>query len=750
MSALIGALRVSLSAETAQFEAGMKRAQRASQSTSASIKKSFAGIGNTIKAGLAGIVAGLSVGLFTSAIKGALDYAGSLGELAQQLGVTTRDLQAFRYAAGQSGLSQEELEKGLQKLTITLGQLAAGAKAPRAALEGIRKGLADQVLQARDTGDAFRLIADGLAQIPNRAERAAVEVALFGRAGAKLDTLLAGGSQALNELTLAAEELGIVLSDEQIQKADETADKLDALQTVMSAQIAGVVADNADSILGLASSIANLVVEIGKALGKVRAFYNEIAEHGYNLRIASIDFAEELLPGFAGGANRQKTRGKLVAARGNLRKQVSAQALEGIMSKGLKPSEWRNPRRAAPAISQFLASGGGGGKGAGKKDRSAEEAERKRLSALRDAYQFDQDLRRGQMDILQARRDLAHTAGERTGLEIQMLDLEKAGQQAELDYQVAAGEITEIQARQRKAQNEKADALKRQAVAENLAADRARDSVELSQSAYDLQLEHLQLEAGLAETAQERRAVELRILAVMKEQEKARLEAVIADKQSSELAKQQAQQRLEQLDSIYAGRQQAAIQGTRGPWETFVADTSDLTEEMQNLKVQGVEAVADTLWAATKGWDAFKEAGLSAIQSIIAELFRMQAIKMIVGMLGGIGGGGSAVAGGVSSSVTSNAIAIGNMAIPGFATGGGGILGGRGGVDRNLLSLNGIPIARVSRGEHLNVTPDGGGFGGGMSVSNTFHVSGNVSRETQMQIASKVRRSVADASKRNY
>jgi hypothetical protein len=62
----------------------------------------------------------------------------------------------------------------------------------------------------------------------------------------------------------------------------------------------------------------------------------------------------------------------------------------------------------------------------------------------------------------------------------------------------------------------------------------------------------------------------------------------------------------------------------------------------------------------------------------------------------------------------------------------------------------GLPIARVSRGEHLNVTPDGGGFGGGMSVSNTFHVSGNVSRETQMQIASKVRRSVADASKRNY
>ena len=35
-------------------------------------------------------------------------------------------------------------------------------------------------------------------------------------------------------------------------------------------------------------------------------------------------------------------------------------------------------------------------------------------------------------------------------------------------------------------------------------------------------------------------------------------------------------------------------------------------------------------------------------------------------------------------------------------------LGGFGGVDRNLLSLNGAPIARVSKGEELNVTPSGG------------------------------------------
>jgi hypothetical protein len=40
-----------------------------------------------------------------------------------------------------------------------------------------------------------------------------------------------------------------------------------------------------------------------------------------------------------------------------------------------------------------------------------------------------------------------------------------------------------------------------------------------------------------------------------------------------------------------------------------------------------------------------------------------------------------------------------------MARGGFGRFGGRPGVDRNLLSLNGSPIARVSKGEHFRVSP---------------------------------------------
>jgi len=48
---------------------------------------------------------------------------------------------------------------------------------------------------------------------------------------------------------------------------------------------------------------------------------------------------------------------------------------------------------------------------------------------------------------------------------------------------------------------------------------------------------------------------------------------------------------------------------------------------------------------------------------------------------------------------------FGGAPIGGFAAGGSFMVGGRPGLDQNLLSLNGQPVARVGRGERVSVTP---------------------------------------------
>lgn len=101
---------------------------------------------------------------------------------------------------------------------------------------------------------------------------------------------------------------------------------------------------------------------------------------------------------------------------------------------------------------------------------------------------------------------------------------------------------------------------------------------------------------------------------------------------------------------------------------------------------------------------------------------------------GGGGGGGGSLLGGLF----------------GFQNGGSIVVGGRAGVDQNLLSLNGSPVARVSRGETLDISPDGGG---GRPVNVTFNfppgTDADSFRRSEGQIAARTQLALQQASRRN-
>jgi tape measure domain-containing protein len=91
--------------------------------------------------------------------------------------------------------------------------------------------------------------------------------------------------------------------------------------------------------------------------------------------------------------------------------------------------------------------------------------------------------------------------------------------------------------------------------------------------------------------------------------------------------------------------------------------------------------------------------------------------SLFSGIAGGFGGGGGAP------------VPIPNpfrsAPIPGFASGGSMVLGGVAGNDQNLLSLNGQPISRVSRGETVSISPDQK-MGSGITVNQNINVSTGV------------------------
>jgi hypothetical protein len=271
--AQVGSLYTSLTLESSSFLVGLKKAADATQSSVSSIEKNM----NRVVGAAKGLASALALDAIVGVAKRALDYASSLGEVAQQLGVTSRDLQVYRYAATQVGIEQEEMDKSLAKLSRTIGEAAAGNKAQATSFREIGVSITDANGKLLTAGEVIPRIADALAKVKDPASRARIEVELFGKAGQKLDTLLAGGSGQITQLRNAAEDLGIVLSDQAIQNADRTADKLSELKMVLEANIANAVANNAGAIYTLTDSLIKLAAAVPNALNRFQQFRQQAA-----------------------------------------------------------------------------------------------------------------------------------------------------------------------------------------------------------------------------------------------------------------------------------------------------------------------------------------------------------------------------------------------------------------------------------------------------------------------------------------
>ncbi|MGX7896895.1 hypothetical protein [Tsuneonella sp. HG222] len=249
---VIARLAISLNLDTAAFQTGTRKAQKDATNFQGHMTRVAKAVGGA----LAGMVSWEVVSQLRDMTQAAVDAAGGLGEEAAALGVSTRALQEYRYAATQVGLSQGEMDQGLAQLTRRLGDAALGAKEPAKALEQLGISL-DQV-RGKDAGDVIPLIAEGMSKIPDPAQRAAIAVDLFGKSGQKLMALLEGGAAGVDTLRQAAQDLGVVLSESDIAKADEVADKVAALRYVLEAQQNKKLLENAEALLKYEQGVSDL------------------------------------------------------------------------------------------------------------------------------------------------------------------------------------------------------------------------------------------------------------------------------------------------------------------------------------------------------------------------------------------------------------------------------------------------------------------------------------------------------------
>ncbi len=244
----------------------------------ASVKSGLEGIttaAKSVNGVLAGLGAALSVAGLMAAGKAALDTADDLSKLYQKTGISVESLSLLKPIAEQSGISLEGLAKGMQMLATSMVEAAGGSKEQVEVFSRLGVSVKDAAGQIRPTEAVLLDLADAFSAMPDGAEKSALAVKLFGKAGVELIPFLNQGRTGIEELKQKFKALGLEISGDTARAAEKFNDTLDTVKQALSG-IAMRIAEAAlpalqrlaDALVGLASH-GDEILAVIRALGEV-------------------------------------------------------------------------------------------------------------------------------------------------------------------------------------------------------------------------------------------------------------------------------------------------------------------------------------------------------------------------------------------------------------------------------------------------------------------------------------------------
>ena len=203
-------------------------------------KESGATFGNNLASGIAAAsatiaaavaaatAAAIAVGKeFVQAATDTATYGDTVDKVSQKLGISKKSYQELDYVMQLCGTSIESNQAGFKTLNNKIADAASGSADAAAMFEGL--GVSMEDLQNLSTEDIFLKTIEGLQQMPEGAERAALAVDLFGKSGQNLAPLLNMSNEEMQDAIDLANEYGMVMDDEAIEAS---ADYIDALTTM--------------------------------------------------------------------------------------------------------------------------------------------------------------------------------------------------------------------------------------------------------------------------------------------------------------------------------------------------------------------------------------------------------------------------------------------------------------------------------------------------------------------------------------
>ena len=275
--------------------------------------------------------------------------AKELEALSLQTSVSTTDLQAFQYAEDFIGVSSDQLADSLKDLTTKMSDAANGNEETAAKFDQLGVSIYDAQGNLRSSYDVFLDVIDGLGEMSNQAERDALAMSLINESAQQLNPLIEQGSGSLKKYAAEAENVGYILSNDQLKAltaVDEAQNRLLKSQEAVSKQISAEYAPYMSDAL---NQTRELIEKVGTALvdsGAVDAF-GSILDSAVSLLEPLGDLTADILPPL--GTLLQGIAGTLAWAADTINLIVGLLTLNGdriSTALGLNPNKASNIQKA--------------------------------------------------------------------------------------------------------------------------------------------------------------------------------------------------------------------------------------------------------------------------------------------------------------------------------------------------------------------------------------------------------------------
>lgn len=220
----IGALAVRIGADASALVSELDKANLSLKNTGKAFE-SAGKIANTFAAQIGIVATALS-----AVVLHATKTSDTFYKLSQSSGIATSAFSEYAYAAKLSGVGTEELSTALARLNRSVAEAATLASDSSSAFMVMGIAVKNANGSVKNADQILGEIADKFASYEDGANKSALAMAIFGRAGAQMIPLLNQGARGISDMRNEARQLGLTIDTETGRAAERFNDNLTRLQ----------------------------------------------------------------------------------------------------------------------------------------------------------------------------------------------------------------------------------------------------------------------------------------------------------------------------------------------------------------------------------------------------------------------------------------------------------------------------------------------------------------------------------------